>query len=162
MSVDKSLTLESVIHDMLDISGFAYDFRTVRDVVRDHGETVGDGRGCDDHDDEEKAPPSKSWWRSAPPPVKRVKFNRPDLIITDKQAKTNKNRNFSHGVTPDAILLFLKLNRKFFTEDQKGTIDWDETETEKEDLFTFEKTLLRLKDQNLKILDFVSMPYAMP
>ena len=43
---DKSIQLKSVVGDMLDISEFVYTFRTVRDVVRDHGETVGDGRDC--------------------------------------------------------------------------------------------------------------------
>jgi len=169
---DKSLQLKSVVGDMLDISEFAYTFRTVRDVVRDHGETVGDGRDCKtergvehgDADEEAKeAASSSSWlsWLCPKKEVKRVKFERPELIITDKGGATNENRNFSYAVTPAAILEFMQENRKFFKE-KDGDIFFDEDEKENKLPLCFEKSLSQQIDENMKILDFVSIIlYAM-
>jgi len=161
---DKSLQLKSVVGDMLDISEFAYTFRTVRDVVRDHGETVGDGRDCKtergvehgDADEEAKeAASSSSWlsWLCPKKEVKRVKFERPELIITDKGGATNENRNFSYAVTPAAILEFMQENRKFFKE-KDGDIFFDEDEKENKLPLCFEKSLSQQIDENMKILDF--------
>jgi len=164
--IDKSLKLNVVIDDMLAISEFAYNFRDVRDVVRDHGATVGDGRGCKsgkgtDHGDAdeelEAAEAAKSWlpwpFASSVEKVKRVKFVRPELIITDTGDinKKNENRNFTHIVTPDAIAEFMKLNRKFFKETD-GAIGFDEDEKEGKDALGFETKLE--DDCNIKILDF--------
>ena len=151
--------LEVVVRDMLTISSFVYTFRVIRDIVRDHGITVGDGRDCEagkdvDHGDSPDA--KKSWWPFAKE-VPQVYFNRPELIITDKGAQeNNKDRNFQYAVTPNAIQEFMESNRKFFTG-EPGDFEFDETQTEKEEPFKFEADLKDQIEDNMKILDYVSI-----
>ena len=154
--------LDAVVYDMLTMSRFVYTFRNIRDVVRDHGATVGDGRDCrsgndiDHHDEEVK----KSFWPFSrkPEEAKRVEFYRPELIITDKGAQINNmNRNFKYAVTPPAIAEFIANNRKFLTETEKGDFLFDESETERKEPFRFEGKWQDQLEDNVKMVDFVSI-----
>lgn len=151
--------LDAVVYDMLTMSRFVYTFRNIRDVVRDHGATVGDGRDCrsgndiDHHDEEVK----KSFWPFSrkPEEAKRVEFYRPELIITDKGAQINNmNRNFKYAVTPPAIAEFIANNRKFLTETEKGDFLFDESETERKEPFRFEGKWQDQLEDNVKMVDF--------
>lgn len=151
--------LDVVVYDMLTISGFVYTFRNIRDIVRDHGATVGDGRDCKsghdvDHGDVEV---KKSMWpfSKAPKEAKRVNFYRPELIITDKGAQVNNfNRNFQYAVTPPAIAEFIANNRKFLSETDGGDFLFDETETERKGPFNFEIKWQDQLEDNMKMVDF--------
>lgn len=146
------LDLEVFVEDMALASTFVYLFRNIRDIVRDRGVTVGDGKECrsgrDECEDEEE---KKSFFQRLFP-KKEVEFYRPELIITDKGAQQkNGNRYFNYAVTPAAIKLFIENNRKFFKE-EGADLEFDETEKTKP--FKFEGALDEAIKDNMKIIDY--------
>ena len=145
----EDVAVDEFIIAMLKASKFVYLFRNVRDVVRDHDDSV----GVADRSAEE----AKRGFFSRP--IKKVKFNRPELIITDKGAqKVVENRFLKYPITAAAMKEFFNLNRRFFTEDSKGDLSIDDNEKPPAYEFKFEKGLgfdEGIQD-GLELIDYVS------
>lgn len=129
--------LEVFIHDMLDMSAFCYDFHAIRTIVRaNNGRTIKSG-----------------WFYST---SREVNFNRPELILTSTgtQAK-DQNQQLKYDITPAAVLEFIKINRTLFEDDDKdGSLEFDESGTEKTTPFMLEAVLEDQGKDNLKIVDY--------
>mmetsp|Transcript_68034 Transcript_68034/g.76169 ORF Transcript_68034/g.76169 Transcript_68034/m.76169 type:complete len:423 (+) Transcript_68034:52-1320(+) len=136
----EDLKLSTLMVDMLHLSNFAYSFRDVRAIVRNYDTTVGDGR------------------LSKVEPEKRVKFARPELIITDNgdPALKDPNHHLLYEVTPNAILTFMKTNRKYFKPATPGSNDlvFDKDMKEDKEPFYFETQLKNRLSHNMKIIDY--------
>lgn len=89
---------------------------------------------------------------------KEILFERPELILTQDAATRNENAYLNHVITPDAIKLFLKLNRKWFLQPDPGALlQFDPNETSNEPM-ALEAKLTELTKDNFKIVDYVSKP----
>lgn len=148
-AANDDVSLDALVRDMLYISKFVYIFRTIQDIVRKNDQNIGDGRDCvlnkDNHgnvDEESKCFPV--WPFSRKP--KRVDFNTPALIITDKGAQDGSvDRNFKYTVTPNAIAEFIVNNRHHFEENNKGNILFDKSKKEGKEQFLYRMTHLAPK-----------------
>eukprot|EP00592_Proboscia_alata_P007177 CAMPEP_0194357660 /NCGR_PEP_ID=MMETSP0174-20130528/5112_1 /TAXON_ID=216777 /ORGANISM="Proboscia alata, Strain PI-D3" /LENGTH=422 /DNA_ID=CAMNT_0039127775 /DNA_START=367 /DNA_END=1635 /DNA_ORIENTATION=- len=96
---------DSMVHQMLDVSEFAYKFAELRGIVRDN--------------DIERGSPEKD---------EGVKFNSPELIITGRGPQPkDQNRLLNYPITVPAIEKFVELNRCFLSENADGFYFDDKT-----------------------------------
>jgi len=135
-------SLDVVIHDLLKISDFVYSFANVRSIVK---ENEGEQR-------------STSRWFGE---KYTVAFDTPALILTqDGAQEQSKDKLLKYVITPDAIKLFMELNRKWFkepvTDGNAGDWEFDKTVTEKTEPFLLEAAVDAATKDNMKIVDYVS------
>ena len=128
--------LKVFIDQMGAMSSFVYRFANIRNIVNKNKETK-----------------TKKFWFCGE--EKETVFDRPDLILTKKGAQERKENVFlKYPITGDAILKFLKRNRKFFIEPSPGaSLKFDVNETLEEPL-AVEKTLAKLTEDNFTIHDY--------
>ena len=75
------------------------------------------------------------------------KFIEPELIVTQKSEKrTFKTTLLKYEITPDAILKFVDLNRKYLKLDDGGNVAFDKTGSNTE-TFYFENGINTLKSK---------------
>ena len=134
-------TVDVVIHDLHNISNFVYAFRDIRAIVKTHKQGEIKTR--------------KTGWFSSE--EYKVEYVTPAHIITQDggQAK-DKNQLLKYNITLAAIKQFIEENRKWFTY-ENGSWKFDETRTEKTEKFPVEKELEILMEDNIQIIDYVSM-----
>jgi hypothetical protein len=86
-----------------------------------------------------------------------VAFDTPAHILTQDGAYSQKDTFLKYKITPDAIKLFLEKNRKWFYEARGGALKFDKSVTEKTEPFVLENEMKIMTQDNLKIVDYVSM-----
>ncbi|KAK1733750.1 lipase class 3 family protein [Skeletonema marinoi] len=134
-------SLDVVIHDLLKISDFVYQFANVRRIVKEN-----DG----------KQRSTSRWFGKK----YTVAFDTPALIRTqDGAQEQSKDKLLKYVITPDAIKEFMELNRKWYKEpvDEDGNAgDWefDKTVTEKNESFLLEAAVEEAAKDNMKIVDY--------
>lgn len=115
---DDNIPFNAMCHN----ASMMYTFATLRQVVNDHSVTFGDdGSGHE-----------------------RVTFVRPHLIVTqlDEQCmETRPNAYLKSSVTAAELLLFLQLNRNYYTEALAFNVDWKLKTAEQTKPFEFEDEL---------------------
>ena len=132
---------DELITDLVKVSSFVYGFRDLRAVVKKNKQGTIKKR-------------STGWFSSE---EYKVEYVTPAHIITQKGAQEdNKNQHLKYDITLAAIKQFLEENRKWFLQDgNKWT--FDESRTEKKHPFPLENELDVLMEDNLRMIDYVSM-----
>ena len=138
----KDDTLDVVIHDLLKISSFVYTFREIRNIVKTNDGKIMKKKRTGLLKRSEKC---------------TVAFDTPAHILTQDGAYSQKDTFLKYKITPDAIKLFLEKNRKWFYEARGGALKFDKSVTEKTEPFVLENEMKIMTQDNLKIVDYVSM-----
>jgi hypothetical protein len=134
-------TFDLIIEDLVKISAFVYAFRDIRAIVKTHKQGEIKTR--------------KTGWFSSE--EYKVEYVTPAHIITQDGAQgKDKNQLLKYNITLAAIKQFIEENRKWFTY-ENGSWKFDETRTEKTEKFPVEKELEILMEDNIQIIDYVSM-----
>lgn len=130
--------LDVFIHDMLAMSAFCYHFHSIRTIVRSKDNTT-----------------VKTGFLGFGKP-REIKFFRPELIITRNAGiDRDPNQQLLHDITPAAIQEFIENNRSLFQDDDMdGSLEFDPSDTKKDEPFLVEGALKEQMEDNLKIIDY--------
>ena len=132
---------DELISDLVKVSSFVYGFRDLRAVVKKNKQGTIKKR-------------STGWFSSE---EYKVEYVTPAHIITQEGSQQDdNNQHLKYDITLPAIKQFLEENRKWFKLED-GAWKFDESRTEKKEPFPLENELDVLMEDNLRIIDYVSM-----